>query len=339
MTEPRDPPAAPAPGHWVRALAPFRTASAARSLFELAVTALPFAALMAFAGWAASVSYWLAGAIAALNGLFLVRLFMIQHDCGHGAFFPSRGANTWTGRVLSVFTLTPYDAWRHSHSVHHSAVGDLDKRGLGDVLTLTVAEYRSRSPLGRFGYRLYRHPLFLFGLAPGLLFLFQYRLPLGLPGARRKDWFSTMATNVAILAVYGAAVWAWGPALVAVVYLPSALVGAAIGVWLFYVQHQFEETYWRREPDWNIHDAALQGSSYYVLPPVLRWFSANIGMHHIHHLSSRVPFYRLREAVEALPELARINRLTLGESLACARCHLWDEACERLVTFRQARLV
>jgi len=326
-----------AASHWVRILAHYRTASTRRSIAELAVTAIPFAFLLALSVRTLSVSHWLAGCIAAVNGLFLVRLFMIQHDCGHGAFFPSRAANTWTGRVLSVLTLTPYDSWRHSHSVHHSAVGDLDKRGMGDVTTLTVLEYRSRSSLGKLAYKIYRNPFFLFGVAPALLFFLQYRLPSYPTQASSREWISTMATNLAIFGVFGAAVAFSGVAQVATVFVPSALVGASIGVWIFYVQHQFEETYWQRRPAWTIHDAALRGSSHYVLPPVLRWFSANIGMHHVHHLCSRIPFYRLAEAIKDHPDLDGINRLTLVESLECARRHLWDERRQKLVTFSEAQ--
>lgn len=324
--------------HWARVLAAYRDPSLGRSLYELGVTVAPFAAMMALAVSALSVSVWLAGAVSAANGFFLVRLFMIQHDCGHGSFFPNRSANDWTGRVLGVLTLTPYDVWRRTHSIHHSAVGDLDRRGVGDVPTLTVGEYRSLPLLRRLAYRTCRHPVFMFGIVPAYLYFFQQRLPIGLMRAGKKYWVSAMATNAALLAILVPAIWVAGLLPVASVFLPMTLVGASIGVWLFYVQHQFEETYWERSPDWTIHDAALWGSSYYILPPVLRWFAANIGLHHVHHLCSRIPYYRLSEAIEDHPDLGKVQRLTVRESLRCAARHLWDEDRKRLVSFSEARL-
>lgn len=322
---------------WTRILARYREPSDLRSAGELLATLAPFLGLAAVAWWVASVSPVLAAAISVFNAGFLVRLFIIQHDCGHGSLFRNRHANDWIGRTLGVLTLTPYDVWRRTHSIHHASSGNLDRRGIGDLPTLTVAEYRNRSRLGRLAYRIYRNPFFLFGIAPAFLFLLHNRLPVGLMRSGPKYWVSAMATNAGIVAVVGLGTWCSGALPVLVVILPTALVGASIGVWLFYVQHQFEDTLWDRERGWDLHDAALHGSSHYVLPPVLQWFTANIGIHHVHHLYSRIPFYRLPEVLRDHPALAKAQRLTLVQSFHCARLHLWDERRRKLVGFSEAR--
>lgn len=322
---------------WVAVLAQYREPSLSRSAWEIAVTAGPFAGLWALAWWSVDFSYTLATVLAVLNAMFLVRLFMIQHDCGHAAFFNNRTVSDWVGRAIGVLTLTPYDTWRRLHSAHHAGTGNLERRGIGDVLTLTVAEYRALPFFGRLKYRLYRHPLTLFGLGPFYVFFLCNRLPLGLMRAGRKYWVSAMGTNAAIAALLVGIAYMGGVDVLVFIFLPTMLVAASIGVWLFYVQHQFEDTSWDHEADWQLHDAALHGSSYYVLPGPLRWLTANIGMHHLHHLQSRVPFYRLPEILRDHPELADAQRLTLGESLSCVRKHLWDEESRRLVTFAAAR--
>jgi len=321
---------------WVRVLAGYRDPNTLRSGFELAVTLGPFVVLWVLAWKALAISYWLTFGISILNAAFLLRLFAIQHDCGHGSFLKSRTASDWLGRILGVLTLTPYDVWRSSHSMHHSSAGNLGRRGIGDVHTLTVAEYRDLSPRKRLLYRLYRHPVVLFGLGPGYLFFLQNRLPLGLM-ARAKYWISAMSTNAAIL-ISLALVWHFGGAsAVFLIFLPSTLLAATAGVWLFYVQHQFETTHWSVEEDWQMHEAALEGSSYYVLPPVLQWMSANIGIHHVHHLYARIPFYRLPEVLRDHADLAQINRMTIRQSLHSARLHLWDSKTKRLLSFTQAK--
>ena len=322
--------------NWVRVLAKYREPTLGRSNLELAISLLPFLALSALAWASLSVSYWLALAIAVLNGGFLVRLFIIQHDCGHGSFYNNRNANNWVGRLIGVLTLTPYKVWRRTHSIHHSAAGNLEKRGIGDVYTMTVAEYKALPFRKRLKYRIYRHPVFMFGLGPMLLFVFQNRVPVGLMRSW-EHWASALGTNLVIALGLGVVVWLGGLAPLLLVIAPTLLVAATIGVWLFYVQHQFENTQWNHDSDWQLHDAALEGSSYYVLPPVLRWFSGNIGVHHVHHLYSRIPFYRLMEVLRDNAELASHNRMTIRESLACARLHLWDENKHKLVSFRQAR--
>lgn len=322
---------------WVRILAKYREPSIRRSILELVVTLVPFVALWGLAWAALSVSPWLAVAIAVLNGFFLVRIFCIQHDCGHASFFHSRRAQDWVGRCLGVLTLTPYDVWRRTHSIHHAQHGNLDQRGIGDVMTLTVAEYQARSRFGRLMYRLYRHPVVLFGLGPGYLFLLQNRLPLGLMTSGRRYWVSAMGTNAMIALMLAAIIWMGGMAPVVLIYLPTVIVAATLGVWLFYVQHQFEETHWAEGDAWQLHDAALAGSSHYVLPTPLRWLSANIGIHHVHHLYSRIPFYRLPQILRDHTELAVAQRLTLWESLRSVNLHLWDDKLKRLTSFREAR--
>lgn len=324
---------------WVPILAKYREPFFARSVFELGITLAAFFAFGALAWLSLSVSPLLAMAIACLNGVWLVRVFLIQHDCGHQALFNSRIANDWVGRVAGVLTLTPYDVWRRTHSIHHAHAGNLDRRGIGDVQTLTVAEYRARSWFGRMKYRLYRHPVVMFGLGPAYLFLLDYRLPLGLMRAGLRYWLSSMGTNLMLVVLLSALYYFGSWQVLVFIYLPTVLAGATIGVWLFFVQHQFEETYWGHEPDWQMHDAALMGSSHYRLPQPLRWLTANIGIHHVHHLYSRVPFYRLSEILRDYPALAEAQVLTLRDSLACARLHLWDEAGKRLVSFRDARLI
>lgn len=322
---------------WVPILAKYRDPSTSRSLVELGITLVPFLAIWALAWWTISFSPTLAAAIAAFNGAFLVRLFIIQHDCGHGSFFSNRALSDWIGRALGILTLTPYDVWRRSHAIHHSAAGNLDDRGIGDVYTMTIDEYRAASRMERLRYRVYRHPLFLFGLAPTFLFMLQNRLPIGFMKSGWQFWVSSMGTNVGIALILGAVIYFGGIMPVVLVFFPTILIAASIGVWLFYVQHQFEETHWDVEPDWQLHHAALHGSSFYDLPPVMRWFSGNIGVHHVHHLYSRIPFYRLMEVLKDHPVLATSQRLTLRESLGCVKLQLWDAKERRLMSFAKAR--
>jgi omega-6 fatty acid desaturase (delta-12 desaturase) len=324
---------------WVLELSKYRNPNLRRSVFELAITLLPFALLWALAWAALSVSYLLAFAIAAVNGLFLVRIFIIQHDCGHASYFNNRVLQDWVGRCLGVLTLTPYDVWRRTHAIHHSHHGNLDQRGIGDVMTLTVAEYRARGWFGRVMYRLYRHPLVLFVLGPSYMFILHNRLPVGLMNQGWRFWLSAMGTNAVIGIFVGLIVWLGGLMPLLLIYLPTSVIAATVGVWLFYVQHQFEETHWSKTDDWQVHHAALEGSSHYVLPQPLRWLSGNIGIHHVHHLYARIPFYRLPEVIRDHKELAEAQRLTIRESLASVRLHLWDEASQRLISFRELRQI
>lgn len=318
-------------------LAPYRDTRTIRSGFELSVTVLPFVALWLLMWMSLGVGYWLSLLLAVPAACFLMRLFMIQHDCGHGAFFRWRSANDWVGRTLGVVTLTPYAFWRRTHSTHHAAVGNLDRRGVGDIDTLTVGEYLALTPFGRLRYRIYRHPVVLFGILPAYLFLLHYRVPVGLMRAGREPWVSTMGTNVAIAAVVGVLIWLVGLGPFLLVQIPVVLIAASIAMWFFYVQHQFEDTRWAHAEDWEFPEAALHGSSHYELPPALAWFTGNIGVHHVHHLSSRIPFYRLAEVLKDNPELASVGRLTLLESFRCAMLALWDERSGKLISFRQLR--
>lgn len=317
----------------------YREPSFSRSIFELVVTLVPFVAIWALAWWALSVSVWLALLLSSVNAAFLVRLFLIQHDCGHGSFFRNRKLGDWIGRALGVLTLTPYDVWRKTHSIHHATTGNLDKRGTGDMPTLTIREYRERGWIGRATYRVLRNPVFLFGLAPFYIFFLQNRLPVGLMRAGRLYWVSAMATNAAIAAMLGGLAWLGGRDMLLFVFFPTAYLAAVTGMWLFYVQHQFEDTTWDHDADWSVLDAALNGSSYYDLPRPLRWVTANIGVHHVHHLASRIPYYRLGEVIRDHDILAQSQRVTLWESFRCARLHLWDENGRRLLSFADARRI
>jgi omega-6 fatty acid desaturase (delta-12 desaturase) len=326
---------APEARGWIPILNRYRDPSTSRSIIEIVITILPLV-LLWIAMWALLYfSYWLSLLVAVPAAGFLVRLFMIQHDCGHGSFFRHQLVNDWVGRVAGVLTLTPYDFWRRTHAVHHVTSGNLDSRGVGDIDTITVDEYLARSRWGRLQYRLYRHPLVMFGLGPAYLFIFRHRLPIGMMTAGWTPWLSTMATNAAAALIAATLIWFLGLKAFLLVQLPITLLAASAGVWLFYVQHQFEQTSWSRTRAWNMHAAALQGSSHYDLPLVLRWFTANIGIHHVHHLCSRLPFYRLPLVLRDHPELGGIGRLTLGESFRCIRLVLWDENWQRLVSFRE----
>ncbi|HVM37503.1 MAG TPA: fatty acid desaturase [Sphingomicrobium sp.] len=316
----------------VRDLNAFRSPRLGRSGWELASTLIPFLGLCGLMLVAVSAGHLVALLLAVPAGLFLLRLFLIQHDCGHGSFFPSRRANDWVGRALGVLTLTPYECWRRSHALHHASTGNLDARGFGDVDTLTVREYQSRSAWRRLGYRIYRHPIVLFGFGPAYLFFLRHRLPIGLMKERRY-WLSAMGSNAASALVAAALSFVFGIASVALVFVPTVLIAGSIGVWLFYIQHQFEEAHWDYDDSWSFHDAALRGSSHLELPLVLRWFTANIGVHHVHHLVSRIPFYRLPEVLRAHPQLAGVNRLTPADTLATLRLALWDEDQRRMVGF------
>ena len=319
-----------------RALACYRTPNAWRSLIEILITVPPFLFLW-FLMWAAfTYGYWIGLLLALPTAGLLVRMFVIQHDCGHRSFFPRRRVNDMVGRILGAVTLTPYDYWRRSHAMHHASSGNLDQRGIGDIGILTVSEYRARSRLGRFAYRLYRHPIVMFGIGPAYLFLLRHRLPIGMMRSGWRPWLSVMLTNAAIAALVATMIWIVGIHLFLIIHLPVTLLAASIGVWLFYVQHQFENTTWDRDSGWAFHHAALQGSSHYDLPAVLRWFTGNIGIHHVHHLSSNIPYYRLPEVIRDHPHLGSTSRITLRESLGTVSLVLWDEKQRRLVTFKEA---
>jgi omega-6 fatty acid desaturase (delta-12 desaturase) len=318
------------------AIAAYQRPSHRRSLVEILLTGLPLVAL-----WTAALVLvgrgWWAGALLALPAAaFLVRLFMIQHDCGHAAFFRSPLANAWVGRMIGVLTATPYDYWRRTHAIHHASSGNLDRRTLGAVEMLTVEEYRARPWLQRLAYRLYRNPLVMFGLGPGYMFVLQHRAPVGLLKEGRA-WLSVLGNNLGLALLIGLELLLAGPAGLLTVHLPIIVMAASVGVWLFYVQHQFDGAYWARNGEWSAHEAALHGSSHLHLPPPLRWMTANIGAHHIHHAGTKIPFYRLQQVMDDHPQLKGVSRITLLDSIRAMRLALWDEAAGRLVSFREAR--
>ena len=324
------------PHKLARALSAFRDPRPVRSGWELAITLVPFIALVGLMLFAVQAGQFYALVLAPLAGLFLLRLFIIQHDCGHGAFFPSRIGNDWLGRTLGLLTFTPYECWRRSHALHHATTGNLDARGSGDIDTLTVREFFARSRFQRFFYRIYRNPVVLLGIGPAYQFLLRHRLPVGLFKDGPRYWVSAMGTNVGSLLLLAGLIYQFGLGVVLLVFLPVLLVAATLGVWLFYVQHQFEAAHWDQGQAWAFHDAALRGSSHLELPAVLRWFTGNIGIHHVHHLASRIPFYRLPEVLKTHPLLRDLNRLTALQTLSALRLALWDEGQRRLVSFREA---
>lgn len=321
---------------WAKHCAQFRKPDAKRAMFQLASTALPLVALVIIMFLTAGGAYWLTLLLAIPAGGLIVRLFIIQHDCGHGSFLSSSRMNTIIGRTMSVFTLAPYGLWRREHALHHTRSANLAMRGIGDIDTKTVEEYLASTRLEQLRYRLYRNPLFLFGFGVPLYFLVIQRLPWMHGLSASEAWRSVLGLNLALIGFYGGLGWLIGFGLLAMVLLPMVIVAAAIGGWLFFIQHQFDDTEWFQPEEWDMQIAAVHGSSYYVLPKVLQWITGNIGLHHVHHLNSMVPNYRLQECMDALPELAEINRLTLRESLHCVKLTLWDENKRCLVGYREA---
>lgn len=324
---------------WAKKLAAYRVPRLGRSLFELGVTATPFALLWIAMMIGVKLGYWWSLLLAVPAAGFLVRLFIIQHDCGHGSFFKRRWANNMLGRVISALTLTPYADWQHSHAQHHANSGNLDRRGTGDIDVLTVAEYVALPFRRRLAYRLSRNAVVLLVIAPVYIFVIRQRLPNDLFRAKWKAWASTQSTNLSIAFVVVGVGLLVGFVPLLLVQIPILLLASSIGVWLFYVQHQFEHTYWARENEWTFHKGAMRGSTHYDLPAPLRWLTANIGVHHVHHLVSRIPSYRLHEVLRDHPELRDIGRLTLRQSFKCFRLALWDEQRQRLVAFRDVAAI
>jgi omega-6 fatty acid desaturase (delta-12 desaturase) len=280
------------------------------------------------------LSYALTLLLAVPAAFLMIRLFIIQHDCGHGSFFRSTRLTTWVGSILGVVTLTPYHYWKKTHAMHHATSGKLDHRGFGDITTLTVAEYLALSRWGKLRYRVYRHPLVLFGIGAVIHFLVRHRIPTIVPKTWTRERWSILWTDVALAALVTAMGVTLGFRAVCLVVLPFTLLACSIGVWLFYVQHQFEPAYWEHDSAWDYDAAALQGSSYYQLPAPLQWLTGNIGLHHVHHLNARIPNYRLQQTFREHPELQRVTRLTLWQSFRCVRLTLWDEQERRLIPFR-----
>lgn len=323
---------------WRKVAAHYARPDWRRALWQLANTGIPFV-LLWIAAWQVSlVSWWLVPPVSLVASGFLMRLFIIQHDAGHCSWSPSQRVNNWVGRAIGVLTFTPYAYWRRTHGIHHATNGDLDHRIAGDIPMITLQEYLARGFWGRLRYRFFRLPTTLFLLGPSYQFLLKHRFPYeGLPEPRWPFLRSALYTDVALVAAFAALdpFVGWQRALV--LHLAILLPGLTLGVWLFFIQHNHEYTYWRRHGEWSYGDAALEGSSYYQMPRWLDWLTGDIAIHHVHHLSSRIPNYRLREVLRDHPALENVSRVGFFEGLRCARLNLWDEETLRMVPFSAVR--
>jgi acyl-lipid omega-6 desaturase (Delta-12 desaturase) len=322
---------------WRAVIATYQHPSTLRALWQIINTIVPYALLWYLMYVLKDISLWLTIPLAVIAGGLLVRLFIIFHDCGHGSYFKSRRANDVVGFITGALTSTPYYHWRWEHAIHHGTSGHLDKRGTGDIWTMTVQEYLDSSRWKRFSYRLARNPFVLFVIAPLFVFLILQRIPS--PKASRRERESVWWTNLVMLGGVVAMSWLYGFGPYLFMQLVVWIVAGAAGIWLFYVQHQFEDVYWERGEDWDYVAAALQGSSFYKLPRVLQWFSGNIGFHHIHHLSPRVPNYHLQKCHEADPVFRRVPPITMLASLRSMALRFWDESAGKLVGYGRMRQV
>ncbi len=322
---------------WNALLARYRGPVTWKSVFQLVTTGALFVAGWMLMHWSLQVGYWLTLLLALPTALCLVRLFMLQHDCGHGAFFRSQKLADLVGTAIGVLTLVPYGYWRKTHAIHHATSGNLDVRGFGDIDTLTAKEYLSLPRHKRLLYRLYRHPVTMLVVGPFYQFVLKHRLPLDIPKDWKREWRSVHVTNLLLAGLITVMCLVVGVGHFVAVQLPVTLLSGSIGVYLFYVQHQYEDTYWRYREQWNYFHSALEGASYLEMPRVLQWFTANIGLHHIHHLSARIPNYHLERAYRENPELHKVTRLRLLESVKTLRLTLWDEDDRRLIGFRELR--
>jgi acyl-lipid omega-6 desaturase (Delta-12 desaturase) len=324
---------------WKSAVKSYQSANARKSISQITAT---FGLLFLF--WvmmyfSLRVGYWLTLLLSIPTAGFLVRLFIIQHDCGHGSFFKSRKWNDRLGFVAGIFTLVPYYHWRKMHSIHHANAGKLeDMRGVGDFYTMTVEEYFAASPWRQFSYRFYRNTFFLIGTVPFLAFVFAYRFPFKMTKEKgwKKERNNVYWTNLGIFLLAVVVIWIVGLKAFLLIQIPVIYLATSIGAWFFFVQHQYEDAYWAKEEDWNYVDAALKGSSYYKLPKLLQWFSGNIGFHHIHHLSPRIPNYELEACHSDNPMFQDVEVMTLRESFGTLKLGLWDEKQQRLISFRKA---
>jgi omega-6 fatty acid desaturase (delta-12 desaturase) len=323
------------PPSWRAALAPYAQPHLGRSLLDIATSLVPYLGLLVAMYFLLDVSYWLVLALSVPAAGFLVRTYILFHDCAHGSFLPWRKANEWLGATCALLVFTPFQRWRHEHAVHHASSGDLDRRGIGDVLTLTVAEYEALPWQRRLGYRLFRNPVVMFGLGPIWAMILAPRFVSH--NERLRIRRSVWRTNLALASVIGLLCWLLGWDSFLLVQMPSALLAGSLGVWLFYVQHQFEDAYWQSSDSWSYDEAALKGSSYLRLPKVLQFFTGNIGLHHVHHLSTRIPNYNLQRAHDANPAFQQVPTLSVWDGMRCVKLKLWDEGRGRLVSFREAR--
>ena len=316
------------------ALKRFEQPSAARAAWQVANSLVPYVATLAlmYLTIRHQLPWWTTAALAVPASGFLVRLFILMHDCSHSSFVRPRRAERVLGRILGVLVFTPFAEWRHLHLSHHATSGDLDRRGTGDIWTMTVGEYLAASRARRLRYRLARNPLLMLLFGPLIVFVAGNRFPPR--AASRERVLSVLYTDLAIAAIVAAAALTIGLEAYLAIQLPVLFLAGAWGIWLFYVQHQFEPSYWARGEEWSPEEAALKGSSYYKLPKVLQWFSGNIGLHHVHHLRPRIPNYNLQPCLEATPRFRATRPLTLARSIRCARLALWDERAQAFVTFR-----
>jgi omega-6 fatty acid desaturase (delta-12 desaturase) len=318
-----------------RSLAAYAKPNVGRAALDVATSIVAYVGVCAAMYLVLDVSYLLVLALAIPAAGFAVRTFIVFHDCGHGSFLPSKRWNAWVGGLAGLVIYMPFRWWRHDHAVHHATAGDLDRRGVGDVQTLTVAEYEELSPARRLAYRLFRNPFVMFGLGPIMTLFITPRIPSR--GDRPRIRRSVMATNLGVVALIGGICWAAGWRSFLLVQVPVFLIGGSVGIWLFYVQHQFEDTYWQGAGEWSYADAALQGSSYLRLPKVLQFFTGNIGVHHVHHLNARIPNYNLQRAHDENPIFHDVPTLSIADGLRAVRLKLWDEEGQRLLTFAEAR--
>lgn len=323
------------PSVWRERLAPYATPNLWRSGLVLLTSIVPYFALEVGMVLALRhVGVWLSLALAPLSAVFLLRTYIVFHDCAHGSFLRTSSGNLWLGRVVATVVLTPFTQWRWEHAIHHNTAGDLDRRGIGDVPLLTVEEYRAGSWYLRLGYRLFRNPLIMFGLGPVAAMIIGPRLISLRAPARRRH--SVLLTDAALVVIFGLLGWWLGPVTVALVWTPAALIAGAVGVWLFYVQHNFEGAYWQRTDGWGYADAALQGSSFLKLPRLLQFATGNIGYHHVHHLNVRIPNYNLERAHDENAVFQSVPVLTMLDGMRAVRLKLWDEQRGRMVTFAEA---
>ena len=320
---------------WRPLIAKYQRPRARRAMFQLATTLIPLAVVFAAMYRLLALSFWWTLPLVLPAAALLVRTFVLMHDCAHGSFFASRRANEIVGFITGLLTLVPFEDWRHEHALHHASAGDLDRRGHGDVDTLTVREYLARTPWERFRYRMVRHPIFFLLIGP-IYFVLDKRVPPRGEKASRRQVTSVWLTNLAILLV-GAVVASLLGARVFLIYLPAYYVATMAGLWLFFVQHQFEGTYWQDHQNWDYGEAAIAGSSYFQLPAILQWFTGSIGFHHVHHLGPRIPNYNLQECHAENPIFHRATVMTLRQSVSALRLALWDEDAGRLVRFDRAR--
>ena len=320
---------------WREDLAPYAQPHLGRSLLDLLTSVVPYLALSYVMYLALGTSYLLVLAIAIPAAGFLVRTFILFHDCTHGSFLPWRRANAWLGVVLGLMVYSPFLRWRHDHAIHHATSGDLDRRGGGDIRTLTVAEYNELPARSQLAYRIFRHPLVMFGIGPIVALLIGPRIVAR--DARPRMRRSVIGTNVALAVLIAGFCWLMGPLNFLLVQAPTIMLAGSAGIWLFYVQHQFEDAYWEATEGWSYADAALRGSSYLKLPKILQFFSGNIGLHHVHHLNARIPNYNLQRAHDENAIFHDVPTLTLRDGLRSVRLKLWDEERRGMVGFAEAR--